>query len=613
MKNTEKVNNEVSKPKGSEEYIEQMMKKRQKTIKIAVITVVVIIVLLIALTAFAIPTMFSNKIISGVSIGGINVSGLDKAQAVKLIEEKVTPRQKEIVKLKYGEYEKELPMEQLEVTVNIEKAVDEALSKGRAENIFSNNFAVIASKFRKQDIGLEINYNEEELEKILTEIGAEIPGRVQDYTYNIEENELIITKGKDGIELDVDKMKNDISDGIKNISKEFKNEREISVKEVKAGEIDIEKIYNEVHTEPQDAYIVEDPFQVVVDKDGVDFAITMDEAKTILAESKEEYSIPLKITKAQKTVASLGSKAFPDLLGTFTTRYDAGNVSRTTNLAIACKKLNGQVIQPGEVFSYNKALGKRSVENGYKEAAVYVNGGVENGLGGGICQISSTLYNTVLFANLGIVERHQHSFTTSYVDPGRDATVVYGALDFKFKNTRKYPVKLEAYIKSGVATVSMYGIKEDVEYNVKVVATVTETIPCPVEKTEDATMAEGVEKVISKGTNGCRSIAYKYVYDMAGNLVSKTQLSADYYGTIAKKVKVGTKQVEVPTTPSVPTTPTAPTTPTIPEGSPTPSPSVPTSPSGTDTPGETGGGETGGENLGTTTTPSGSGITGEYN
>ena len=357
MKNTEKVNNEVSKPKGSEEYIEQMMKKRQKTIKIAVITVVVIIVLLIALTAFAIPTMFSNKIISGVSIGGINVSGLDKTQAVKLIEEKVTPRQKEIVKLKYCEYEKELPMEQLEVTVNIEKAVDEALSKGRAENIFSNNFAVIASKFRKQDIGLEINYNEEELEKILTEIGAEIPGRVQDYTYNIEENELIITKGKDGIELDVDKMKNDISDGIKNISKEFKNEREISVKEVKAGEIDIEKIYNEVHTEPQDAYIVEDPFQVVVDKDGVDFAITMDEAKKILAESKEEYSIPLKITKAQKTVASLGSKAFPDLLGTFTTRYDAGNVSRTTNLAIACKKLNGQVIQPGEVFSYNKALG----------------------------------------------------------------------------------------------------------------------------------------------------------------------------------------------------------------------------------------------------------------
>lgn len=605
MKNTEKVNKEVSKPKSSEEYIEQMMEKKQKTIKISIIAVILIIVLLIALTAFAIPTMFSNKIIDGVMIEGIDVSGLDKTQAVKLIEEKVSPRQKEIVKLKYGEYEKELPMEQLEVTANVEKAVDEAVSKGRSENIFSNNFTIVGSKFKKQNINLEIGYNDEELEKVLTEAGAELPGGVQDYTYSIEENELLITRGKDGISLDFDKMKNMISENIKDISKDFKTECEIAVKETKAGDIDIEKIYNEIHTEPQDAYIVEDPFQVVVDKDGVDFAITMDEAKAILAESKEEYSIPLKITKAQKTVASLGSKAFPDLLGTFTTRYDAGNVARTTNLAIACKKLNGQVIQPGEVFSYNKALGKRSVENGYKEAAVYVNGGVENGLGGGICQISSTLYNTVLFANLGIVERHQHSFTTSYVDPGRDATVVYGVLDFKFKNTRKYPVKLEAYVKSGVATVSIYGLKEDVEYTVKVVSTVTENIPCPVEKTEDPTMAAGVEKVVTKGTNGCRSVAYKYVYDMAGNLVSKTQLSADYYGTIARKVKVGTKQVETPATPS------APTTPTTPAETPSPSPSTSTTPSGTDNPGETGGSETGGENPGTTTTPSGSGSTGE--
>ena len=598
MNNTEKVNKEVNKPKSSDEYIEQMFEKKRKTIKIAIITVVLIILILIVLTAFAIPTMFSNKIISGVSIDGIDVSGLDKTQAVKMLEEKVTPRQKDVVKLKYGEYEKELPMEQLEVTANIEKAVDEAVSKGRAENIFSNNFAVIASKFKKQDIDLEVGYNEEELEKILTEAGAEIPGRVQDYTYSIEENELIITKGKDGIELDVDKMKNDISEGIKDISKDFKTEREISVKEAKAGDIDIEKIYSEVHTEPQDAYIIEDPFQVVVDKDGIDFAITMDEAKALLAESKEEYSIPLKITKAQKTVASLGSKAFPDLLGTFTTRYDAGNVSRTTNLAIACKKLNGQVIQPGEVFSYNKALGKRSVENGYKEAAVYVNGGVENGLGGGICQISSTLYNTVLFANLGIVERHQHSFTTTYVDPGRDATVVYGALDFKFKNTRKYPVKLEAYIKSGVATVSIYGLKEDVEYNVKVVSTVTETIPCPVEKTEDPTIAAGVEQIVTKGTNGCRSIAYKYVYDKAGNLVSKTQLSADYYATIARKVKVGTKQVSAPVTPSAPATPTTPAE--------SPSPSTPSSPSETTKPEGTGGNGSTGENSNVTNTPAGS-------
>ena len=223
---------------------------------------------------------------------------------------------------------------------------------------------------------MNITYNEEELDKVLTETSAELPGVVQEYSYSIEGSELIITPGKDGIVLDKDKMLDEISSEIKDLSKSITSEREIAVKNEKAGAIDVEKIYNEVHSDPQDAYIIEDPFQVVVDKEGIDFAITMDEAKALLAESKDEYVIPLKITKANVTVSSLGSRAFPDELSVFTTRYDAGNVSRTTNLSIACSKLNGYVIQPGEVFSYNKVLGKRSVENGYKEAAIYTNNGV---------------------------------------------------------------------------------------------------------------------------------------------------------------------------------------------------------------------------------------------
>lgn len=309
----------------------------------------------------------------------------------------------------------------------------------------------------------------------------------------------------------------------------------------------------------------------------------MDEAKALFTELKDEYVIPLKITKANVTVSSLGSRAFPDELSVFTTRYDAGNVSRTTNLSIACSKLNGYVIQPGEVFSYNKVLGKRSVENGYREAAIYTSNGVENGLGGGICQISSTLYNAVLMANLGIEERHNHSYTTSYSDPGRDATVAYGSLDFKFKNTRKYPVKIEAYIKSGVATIRIYGIKENPDYKVQVVAKVTSTIPCDVQRIEDPTLPAGTEKVVTKGTNGCRSVTYKNVYDQSGNLVSSTQISSDYYKTITRVVKVGTKQTATPTpTPSVEPTPTPSPepepseTPTEPVESPDPSPSTET-------------------------------------
>ncbi len=574
---------DTSRRRVSDEYIEHVMEKRRKIIKISMIVVVIIVLLLICSTVFALTAMFSNKIISGVSIDGVDVSGLNKTEAIQLVEEKMNSKKDGTIKFKYQDYEKELSLTQLEVTANVEEAINKACNQGRSNNIFINNINVIKSKFVKQNIDMNITYNEEELDKVLTETSAELPGVVQEYSYSIEGSELIITPGKDGIVLDKDKMLGDISSEIKDLSKSITSEREIAVKNEKAGTIDVEKIYNEVHSDPQDAYIIEDPFQVVVDKEGIDFAITMDEAKTLLAETKDEYVIPLKITKANVTVSSLGSRAFPDELSVFTTRYDAGNVSRTTNLSIACSKLNGYVIQPGEVFSYNKALGKRSVENGYKEAAIYTSNGVENGLGGGICQISSTLYNAVLMANLGIEERHNHSYTTSYSDPGKDATVVYGSLDFKFKNTRKYPVKIEAYIKSGVATIRIYGIKEDPEYKVQVVAKVTSTIPCDVQRIEDSTLPAGTEKVVTKGTNGCRSVTYKNVYDQSGNLVSSTQISSDYYKTITRVVKVGTKQTATPTpTPSVePTSTPSPepepsVTPTEPVESPDPSPSTET-------------------------------------
>ena len=187
-------------------------------------------------------------------------------------------------------------------------------------------------------------------------------------------------------------------------------------------------------------------------------------------------------------------------------------------------------------------------------------------------------------ANLGIEERHNHSYTTSYSDPGRDATVSYGVLDFKFKNTRQYPVKIEAYIKSGVATVSIYGIKENPDYTVKIVSTVTATIPCPEERIDDPTLPEGTETVVTKGTNGFRSVTYKYTCSESGELVSKVQLSADSYGTIKRVVKVGTKKVEeTKETSAEPDTTT--TTQTQPQVTPSTSPS--TTPSGATTPTET--------------------------
>ena len=562
-------------PESSQEYMEQAIAKRQKTIKISIIAIVVIILMLILTTGFAFTSMTNSKIIKGISINGLDVSGLTKEEALKLIEEKIKERQEAIVKLKYKDYEKELSMEQLTIEADAEGAVNKAISKGRSGNILQNNIAVLKSKFSKENIEIDLKFNEEVLDNFLNETSVELPGAVKEYTYSIEEEELIITKGTDGIVIDKEKMKKDIKEEITNLSKTLSTERNIDIKEETAKEIDIEYIYNEIHTEPQDAYIIDEPFEIVVDKDGIDFAISMEEAKAILQEEKEEYIIPLKVTKANKTVADLGERAFPDLLASYTTRYDAGNVNRSTNLSTACKKINNYVLQPGETFSYNQTLGKRTVENGFREAHIFTSSGVEDGMGGGICQISSTLYNTVVLSNLDIVERHNHMYDPEYVDQGRDATVSYGSLDFKFKNTRKYPIKISAYISGGVATVSIYGIKEENEPKVQISSTVTSTIPCAVKTIEDSSLAAGEEQVVTRGMNGYKSVTYKYLYYPDGR-VEKIQLSADSYATITKVVKVGTQKIETPVEPQTPAEPVEPQE--SPEIPPTSEPTPPAEP-----------------------------------
>ena len=166
--------------------------------------------------------------------------------------------------------------------------MDEAVSKGRDSNIFVNNLNVIKTNFKKENVDLEVTFNEEIINEIINTINAEIPGKVEDYAYSIEDDNLYISKGKDGIVVDVDAVKEKIKDQITDVSQTVESTITIPVKNATAKEIDLDVIYNEIHTEPKDAYIIEEPFQVVSDISGVDFAISMDEAKKIIQEEKED-------------------------------------------------------------------------------------------------------------------------------------------------------------------------------------------------------------------------------------------------------------------------------------------------------------------------------------
>ena len=173
-------------------------------------------------------------------------------------------------------------------------------------------------------------------------------------------------------------------------------------------------------------------------------------------------------------------------------------------------------------------------------AATYSGGKVVDGLGGGICQISSTLYDAVVFANLNVTTRRNHQFVTSYLPAGKDATVVWGSQDFKFVNSRKYPVRVVATVEAGNATIQIWGIKEDVEYDISIETKKVATIPYTTQYVQDASLPAGQQKIVQAGSNGRKVEAYK-VTKLNGKVISTTLLSRDTYNAMQRIVHVGTR------------------------------------------------------------------------
>ena len=537
------------KPKEQEKEINKMelntkkVRNKKRYLILAVVIGLILIIGLFVSTIFALANISNNNIINGISIAGIDVSRLSKEDAKAKIESIYNEKKEKDIPLKHGEYETTLSPILMEVNYKIDEAVEKAYSIGKSSNIFVNNYNILFALITKKDIPLEMTLNEEVTKQMIEDMNINLPDVVIESSYSVEDDELIITKGKAGIKIDAESLLSQVKERLN--SPNTSNEViDIPVINKEPDPIDIDKIHEEVYKEAQDAYIVKEPFEVHPEVEGIDFDV--EAAKEILKEDKEEYVIPLIITEPSVTIDELGEEAFPDQLSTFTTRYDVSDVDRTTNLRLACQKINGTVLLAGETFSYNDVVGARTVAAGYKNAKIYEAGQVVDGLGGGICQISSTLYNAALQANLEIVERRNHQFVTSYVPAGRDATVVYGSTDFKFKNTRKYPIRIVATANAGIATVSIYGIKEEEEYTFKFSTKTISTIPYPTQYIDDSSIEQGKEVVQQKGANGLITETYISKY-LNGKLISTDLLSRDTYSAMKRIVKRGTKAVSNPT------------------------------------------------------------------
>ncbi|MCX7903756.1 MAG: VanW family protein [Caloramator sp.] len=312
----------------------------------------------------------------------------------------------------------------------------------------------------------------------------------------------------------------------------------------------VKMISKEINMTPKDATIklVGKNFIITNEEQGI--KVDEENLKKLILEtiqSKENKDLHIPVVEVEAKIKSSDLRKIKEKISAFSTKFNPSDVNRTGNLRIAAQSLDGTVIMPGEIFSMNKVLGPRVASKGYKEAPIIINGTLVPGLAGGICQVTTTVYNAALLANFDIVERRPHGLKVSYVPPGRDATISGSSIDFKFKNNSNAPIYIKAWVSNSYVNVVFYGANQNPNIKVVIESEILERIPTTTEYIKDSSLPVGQKIVEAKPIDGVKTITYRKVYK-DGVLIKKEILSKDYYKPAKGKVRIGTKKVVSQTT-----------------------------------------------------------------
>lgn len=312
----------------------------------------------------------------------------------------------------------------------------------------------------------------------------------------------------------------------------------------------VNELAKDIIVPPQDATFKinsDDTVSVVPAKDGIGIdleRLEKDINASLTAGNNQEVTLNLVPVAPSRSTAFVASMGVNGLLSTYTTWFDPSVTGRSYNVSVAARAFDELLIMPGHEVSFNDVVGPRSTEAGYKNAPVIVNDELVDGLGGGVCQVSSTLYNSILLANLEVVERTCHSLPVSYVPIGRDATVVYELIDLKFRNNTDSYLYIKAYISGGSLTFNIYG-NTDYKRDVTISSWVTRVIEPQVIYETDDSLPKGDEVVKREGARGYIAVAERVVRNN-GVIEKREMLPASDYNAVNKIIAVGTAVQDVP-------------------------------------------------------------------
>lgn len=454
---------------------DQKKKEKKPVGKTAtIITICAILILLAA--AVLIGCLYLQKesntpILQNVSVAGVDVGGMVKAEAIEAVEKAIGNgyATKNMV-VRVLEHEVSIPASCSGGVLDVKAAVREACryghfgfsSKRRQEQ------ETAAKEGYQVDLSPYMQLDETAIRGYLAQLGEHYSTTLTQSTYEITgakpseediaagkvEQALVIKLGVPEYGLNLDALYQQVTTAYSGFT--FFVEGDCKI--IEPDPIDLEGIHAQHYVAPVDAHLEEKTYNILEGTNGYGF--DLEEAKKAIESTAygETVSISFKVIPPAVNKEAFTASLFRDTLSTYTAENTSKKNTRDINLRLACEAINGLILNPGQTFSYNDTLGERTAEKGYKPASAYSDGQTVDVVGGGICQVSSTLYNCVLLADLEIVYRINHSFASSYVPLGMDATVSWGSIDFEFRNDTDSPIKIEAFSDGGNTTVTLKGI-----------------------------------------------------------------------------------------------------------------------------------------------------------
>lgn len=392
--------------------------------------------------------------------------------------------------------------------LNAEAAADYAMEKCHGNGFFGNTITYFKCLFGGMELsGADASQlNEDYLRQVVNDSAKQVQLALMDTDVDIGEDSITVVKGASAAKIDPEDLYSVVKSAIENGEFDRIKYDAVTSGSEQVDSLNVDQLYDTIVQEPVSA--VYDPETKAATESKVGRSFDKAEAQRLwdAAAVGDKVVIPLVITEPDVTTEQLNSMLFSEVLSQKSTSLSGSSAARINNITKAAAAINGIVMNPGDEFSYNGTLGQRTASAGYMAAGAYSGGKVVSELGGGICQVSSTLYYCTLIANLEIVDRSCHYFGVSYLPAGLDATVSWPSPDFKFKNDSDYPIKIESYVDSSTnsVVVRIHGCNPD---GIRVEMT-----------TETWNTADGFG-----------AVSYRLVYDRNGNLISKKEEARSQY------------------------------------------------------------------------------------